>query len=218
MCGGCEGEGRVVQRGKCRATCSEVGVKDEQVRVLQGRARARRADRAVGGGPSGVTRHDAGFLVVADPLRVGEGTRVSLVRPRSRARGARRAREREGRAFSKKLVLPSIEMRSIKSNGFSAPYSLALPSETRRRSATNSMYWHMSSAFMPMRRTGSASVRNSCSISTASRMMRSTVSGCGRRSRCEKRRQAKSVWRPSSREMSSFCRVAERQWKSYERE
>lgn len=66
----------------------------------------------------------------------------------------------------------------------------------------------MRTLFIPMRLTGRASVRNSFSISTASRMMRSTVSGCGRRSRWEKRRQAKSVWRPSSREMSSLEKVS----------
>lgn len=48
-------------------------------------------------------------------------------------------------------------------------------------------------AFIPMREQGRAAVRNSISMTTASRMIISTVSGCGRRSRCEKRRHAKSM-------------------------
>lgn len=65
----------------------------------------------------------------------------------------------------------------------------------------------MSALFIPMRLTGRATVRNSFSISTASQMILPTVSGLGRRSRWEKRRQAKSVCSPSSREMSSLEKV-----------
>ena len=41
------------------------------------------------------------------------------------------------------------------------------PNSCRRRSATNSMYWRMRTQFIPIMLTGSASVRNSCSILTA---------------------------------------------------
>ena len=60
---------------------------------------------------------------------------------------------------------------------------------------------------MPSSAHGSASVRNSCSMETASVMMSWTASLPGRLLRCEKRRQAKSVCMPSSREMSSFEKV-----------
>jgi len=65
----------------------------------------------------------------------------------------------------------------------------------------------MSLAFIPIKEHGRASVRNSCSILTASLMIRSTVSGLGRRRRWVNKRQAKSVCRPSSREMSSLENV-----------
>jgi hypothetical protein len=41
------------------------------------------------------------------------------------------------------------------------------PRATRRQLVTNSMYWHINSAFIPISAMGSASVRNSCSIATA---------------------------------------------------
>ena len=50
-------------------------------------------------------------------------------------------------------------------------------------------------------------VRNSCSILTASRMIFSTVSGCGLLLRWVNNRQAKSVCRPSSREINSLENV-----------
>jgi hypothetical protein len=39
------------------------------------------------------------------------------------------------------------------------------------------MYWHINFSFMPISETGRASVKNSHSSSTASRMIFSTVSG-----------------------------------------
>lgn len=61
--------------------------------------------------------------------------------------------------FSKKLVLPWSDIMSMKSKGFVALYSLTLPRETKSLSATNSMYWLMREAFMPIRPTGRASTR-----------------------------------------------------------
>ena len=48
--------------------------------------------------------------------------------------------------FSEKLVLSS----EITSFGFVTLYTLSLPRDTSRRSATNSMYWHIRSEFMPI--------------------------------------------------------------------
>ena len=77
--------------------------------------------------------------------------------------------------------------------------TLAHPSSESRRSATNSMYWHMSRQFIPMSATGKASVRYSFSISTASRMISWTRSSEGLWTTWENRRQAKSVCRPWKR-------------------
>lgn len=60
---------------------------------------------------------------------------------------------------------------------------------------------------MPRRAQGRASVRNSCSMVTASVITSWTARLEGRLFRWEKSRQAKSVWRPSSREMSSLEKV-----------
>ena len=60
---------------------------------------------------------------------------------------------------------------------------------------------------MPSKAQGSASVRNSCSMVTASVMMSWTAFLSGVVLRWEKRRQAKSVCMPSSREMSSLEKV-----------
>ena len=60
---------------------------------------------------------------------------------------------------------------------------------------------------MPSSAQGRASVRNSCSMATASVMTSCTACFEGRLLRCEKRRQAKSVCMPSSREMSSLEKV-----------
>ncbi len=57
----------------------------------------------------------------------------------------------------------------MKSNGFWTFHSFSHSSSTRSLSATKRMYWDMSSQFIPIRLTGRASVRNSVSISTASR-------------------------------------------------
>src|ERR1700760_2391835 len=69
------------------------------------------------------------------------------------------------------------------------------------------MYWHMRSAFMPSKRTGSASVRNSCSILTASVIILRTAAASGLERIMLKSRQAKSVCIPSSREISSLEKV-----------
>jgi hypothetical protein len=60
---------------------------------------------------------------------------------------------------------------------------------------------------MPSSAQGSASVKNSFSMATASAMMSRTTSLLGRFLRREKSRQAKSVCMPSSREMSSLEKV-----------
>lgn len=65
-------------------------------------------------------------------------------------------------------------------------------SSTSSLSATNSMYWFMRSLFIPIRRTGRASVRNSCSILTASRMIWWILSCEGLFTRWLNIRQAKS--------------------------
>ena len=49
----------------------------------------------------------------------------------------------------------------MKSNGLVTSYSFSVPSSTKRRSATNSMYCDIKSEFMPMRRTGNDSQINS---------------------------------------------------------
>uniref|UniRef100_A0A8W7PH27 Uncharacterized protein n=1 Tax=Anopheles coluzzii TaxID=1518534 RepID=A0A8W7PH27_ANOCL len=103
--------------------------------------------------------------------------------------------------FSKKFVLPSSEMNSMKLNGF-------FPSSSSKRSATNSMYCDIRSQFMPSISTGSAFVRNSCSIRTASRMISVTRSFDGFCTRYLNIRQAKSQCSPSSREISSFEKVS----------
>ena len=63
-------------------------------------------------------------------------------------------------------------------------------------SATNSMYCFISLAFIPMREHGRASVRNSCSILTASAMIDLIRSSEGLWTRWLNIRQAKSQWRP----------------------
>lgn len=105
---------------------------------------------------------------------------------------------------SKKLVLPCKEIDTIQSNGFSALKYLGNLRATSSLSATNSMYCDMVTAFMPMRPTGRASVTNSFSHSTASRMIFLTVSGLGLSCNMLNNRHAKSQWRPSSREMNSL--------------
>merc|ERR1719464_530623 len=70
--------------------------------------------------------------------------------------------------FSKKLVFPSREMFSMKSKGLVVLYTLSQSSSTRSLSATNLIYCTIRSAFIPMRRQGRASVRNSHSMLTAS--------------------------------------------------
>lgn len=70
------------------------------------------------------------------------------------------------------------------------------PSSTRSLSATNSMYIFMRSQFMPIRLQGRASVRNSCSIVTASLIMLYTRSCDGLLIRCLNIRQAKSQCNP----------------------
>lgn len=69
------------------------------------------------------------------------------------------------------------------------------------------MYNFISPEFMPSKAHGRASVKNSCSMATASVMTSCTACLLGRWFRCEKRRQAKSVCKPSSREMSSLLNV-----------
>lgn len=69
------------------------------------------------------------------------------------------------------------------------------------------MYWHMRTEFMPIRATGKASLKNSCSIATASMMIILTRSLLGWLRRRPKRRHAKSVCKPSSREISSLEKV-----------
>lgn len=92
----------------------------------------------------------------------------------------------------------------MKSKGLVDPQCFSFPRETRSRSATNSMYWHIRVQFIyrkesketesatrtkiglegkgkakltPMRETGRASLRNSCSMATASLMMERMISG-----------------------------------------
>src|SRR5690606_41966952 len=69
------------------------------------------------------------------------------------------------------------------------------------------MYWFISVAFMPIKETGSASVTNSCSILTASRIISCTRASVSLFSSMEYSKQAKSQCSPSSREMSSLEKV-----------
>ena len=55
---------------------------------------------------------------------------------------------------SKKFDLPSREIRSMKSKGFLLRYTPGYPKEFNSLSATNSMYVHMRSEFMPIMATG----------------------------------------------------------------
>ena len=91
-------------------------------------------------------------------------------------------------------------MSVIQSNGLLSWYILFCPKATRSLSATNLMYWHIWVAFIPMSLTGSASVTNWHSISTASL----TMLMFGFLFIFEKSRHAKSQWRPSSLDMSSL--------------
>ena len=112
--------------------------------------------------------------------------------------------------------------------------TLGQPSSCRRRSATNSMYLRMRTQFIPIMLTGSASVKNSCSIFTAFEMISTTRSVLGRLSeikenddklsawtywydkskwmnwyilKCLNIMQAKSQWSPSSLEINSLEKV-----------
>src|SRR5574337_422869 len=93
----------------------------------------------------------------------------------------------------------------MKSNGLVALYTFLQPSATSRRSATNSMYWHISSAFIPISFTGNESVTNSFSMVTALVIISVTCASGNLFFKCWLyNRQAKSQCKPSSREMSSF--------------
>ena len=109
--------------------------------------------------------------------------------------------------FSKKLVLFSVEIRSIQSNGLGVSQCLGQFSCINRRSATNSMYRLISVAFIPIKLQGKLSLINSFSIATTSVIMAAMLAWVvGYRSRlCNK--QPKSVWRPSSREINSLEKV-----------
>ena len=74
-------------------------------------------------------------------------------------------------------------------------------------SATYLMYWAIRSQFMPINAHGKASVRNSISISTASQTIFKTCSVVNLFFKWEYIKQAKSVWRPSSREINSLLNV-----------
>merc|ERR1719242_191982 len=76
-----------------------------------------------------------------------------------------------------------------------------------KRSATNFIYVDIKSQFLPMSLTGKASVRNSISISTASETISTILDSDGLFFRWWNMRQAKSVCRPSSREINSFENV-----------
>ena len=110
--------------------------------------------------------------------------------------------------FSKKFVLDSTDMSSIKSNGLVDRYILSNPSCTTRRSAMNSMYCSIRSAFMPMSLHGRASVMNVFSISTASFIMSYTLFLLHFRLSLLWRSTANSVWRASSLDISSFENVS----------
>jgi len=81
------------------------------------------------------------------------------------------------------------------------------PNSCRRRSATNSMYWRMRTQFIPIMLTGSASVRNSCSILTAFEIISVIRSLVGRVFKCLNMMHAKSQWSPSSLEINSLEKV-----------
>ena len=67
---------------------------------------------------------------------------------------------------------------------------------TRSLSATNSIYCFIRLWFIPMSFTGRASVRNSCSMTTASLMISLILSSDGLFLRYVNIKQAKSQWRP----------------------
>ena len=67
---------------------------------------------------------------------------------------------------------------------------------TRSLSATNSIYCFIRLWFIPMSFTGRASVRNSCSMTTASLMISLILSSDGLFLRYQNIKQAQSQWRP----------------------
>lgn len=78
------------------------------------------------------------------------------------------------------------------------------------RSATNSMYWLINSPFIPTNAHGRASHTNSLSMSTASLTIPLTRSSLSFDRRREYNKQAKSQWRPSSREIDLPPKLSER--------
>merc|ERR1740121_1882671 len=69
--------------------------------------------------------------------------------------------------FSKKLVFPCKEISSIQSNGFCDSNIFGCPRDVSNLSAKNSMYFVISSLFIPIRSHGNASQMNSLSAATA---------------------------------------------------
>ena len=97
----------------------------------------------------------------------------------------------------------------MKSNGLVLFHSFSQPSSISNRSATNSMYWHIKSEFIPINRTGNASVTNSFSIATASMIIKRTISFGSWLFTCLVYKwQAKSQCNPSSLEINSFEKVS----------
>lgn len=74
---------------------------------------------------------------------------------------------------------------------------------TRSLSATNSMYCFIKVWFMPISLTGRASVRNSCSMTTASWIIDLMTFSDGLLTKYENIIQAKSQWRPWKRKSHS---------------
>lgn len=82
------------------------------------------------------------------------------------------------------------------------------PRDTRSLSPTNSMYCPIKEAFIPRSPTSKEEAMNSFSISTAWDIIINTTLLGGLFCRWLKIRHAKSVWRPSSRKISSFENVS----------
>mmetsp|Transcript_9352 Transcript_9352/g.20707 ORF Transcript_9352/g.20707 Transcript_9352/m.20707 type:complete len:226 (-) Transcript_9352:705-1382(-) len=110
--------------------------------------------------------------------------------------------------FSKKFVFPSRLIISIQSNGFVDPKIGEYPISLNIRSATNSTYCAIISAFIPINATSRASHTNPCSTATASLTILCTVCSSNRFSNFPYNAHANAQCSPSSREISSLLKVS----------
>lgn len=97
-----------------------------------------------------------GFAVIVSNIRKRCLFGTYNLFERGRPYGLMPALEYSETLFSKKFVLPCKDINSMKSKGLVALYILLWRKETNRRSATNSIYWHIKDAFIPISLHGRA--------------------------------------------------------------